>query len=150
MTRKQRAGRLVGAWVGLTAGWAICAQDDTALDRLVAAATRYVNAKDPDYATWKRRLEETIRQKQEDGKLSESAAQEQYATDYLHAKRVILIKGPAPDSDGRQIDAKHILDVARHIKYMGERKISVRNWETYKREVETWGDWLTAQSAGKT
>lgn len=119
---------------------------ETAWDRLLVGANRYVNAKDTGYEKWKKVLEARISQKMEDGKLSEAAAGEVYATEYLAGKRVVLVKGPGKDADGKEVDREIVLDIARHIRYALEKKIVVSNWRLYEREVLIWGAWFLSQT----
>jgi len=110
---------------------------ETSLDRLKVGANRFVTL---DYDKFKKKMDQTLKQKMEDSKLTEDAVITSYITDWLFKNEKVLLEGPEKAS-------RHFsIELAMHIKLMLEKKFVWKGWEKYDKEISLWAEWFLKEA----
>jgi hypothetical protein len=113
----------------------------TPIDTIKEGAVAYIAKMDKaEFPKWKKKFQEKLNQKVEDSKMTEDAVITQYILDYTFTNSVKLKDGP------EKCDFKFILDLARHIALMSEKKFEFNDWKNYEKEITIWGEWFNEVS----
>jgi len=111
-----------------------CVLCATPIDTIKEGAKQYIEIMDKkDFSSWKKKFQEMLDQKVEDSKMTEDAVITQYILDYTFTNSIKLKDGP------EKCNFKFILDLARHIALMAEKKFEFNDWKNYEKEITIWG-----------